>query len=402
MVQWIEKNKIQKKLFNVAWSLFLLAGFFWLTEWYIFDETGTCETIWWVLEYIIVIVCTIIILLNFICRKYSWKAILAYGITGVIVLLSTFFSKDYTYVPVFLLFGAAYKQNGKRIITISAIITAAFLLLMFICSQTGLVANTVFRRVSDGASRQSLGLSYASTAPSIYLGFIFQYIYLRKQNMRSWEFAILEAINVFYYCVTDSRMPFYLGTATLVFFFIESLFKNHWRFTKHLKWLAVAAPGIITAVTIVTYFLYRPGQGFLDRVDRLLSCRLWYGSEAVRMYGIKLFGQEISWVGYGSGAPEGAYNFVDCAYMQILVQFGIALLAAVIFLYIVWAYRSVKQKDYWTVCLLLIICVFAYTEPYLLNLVYIPLPILAVLSQPSEEETVIFRKNWLKNTIFAD
>ncbi len=402
MVQWLEKNKIQKKIFSAAWILFILAGFFWLTEWYIFDETRTCETVWWIMEYIIVILSALTILLNFICKKYSWKVILTYGIIGVIVLFSTYYSMDYTYIPVFLIFGAAYGQNAKRTIAISALLTGAFLLIMLICSQVGLAPNVNFVRVDENIVRQSLGLVYASTAPSIYLGFILQYIYLRKQNMRVWEYAILEGINVLYYFLTNSRMPFYLGTATLIFFCIESLFKNHWRFTRHLKWLTVVAPALFTAVTLGTYFMYQESGDFWDRFNDLLSGRLWYGFDAVQTYGIKFFGQEISWIGYGSGAPEGAYNFVDCSYMQILLQFGILLLAAIVFLYIVWAYRGAKNGDYWMVCILLIICLYAFMEPYLLNLVYIPLPILAVLSQNMETEPLKFEKNWIKNALNAE
>ncbi|MCQ2512341.1 MAG: hypothetical protein MJ092_03025 [Lachnospiraceae bacterium] len=402
MIQWLEKNKIQNKLFSVVWSIFLLTGFFWLTEWFIFDETGTCETIWWVLEYIIVIVSAGIILLNFICRKYSWKVILAYGIVGVIVLLSTYFSKDYNFIPVFLILGAAYQQNSKRVITISALLTAVFLLIMLICSQTGLVENTLFWRFDGTAPRQSLGLVYASTAPSIYLGFILQYVYLRKQNLRIWEFAILEAVNVFYFWATDSRVPFYLGTAVVLFFFIENLFRNHWRFTKHLKWLTIIAPGLIAAGTVIVYFLYDVNSKFWGTIDRFLSCRIWYGREALDTYGIKLFGQDISWIGYGSGAPEGTYNYVDCSYMQILLQFGVLLLAAIVFLYMVGIYRGAKRGDYWMVCILLIICAFALMEPYLLNLISMPLPILAVLALDSQSEPIKFDENWLKNAINAE
>ena len=397
IVNRIDKKILGDRLFLAAWIVFLLGRLLSLTEWCALSASNVFPTILQCMDYLGAAFALLVIILNFIRRVYSWKVILIYGLFAVVVALSAWFSESRTFIPVFLIFGAAYKQSSRRIILTSAILTAAVLFVVVVCSQIGLTENMIWYRMQGERQvlRESLGFVYASTGASIYLGFLFQYVFLRKERARVWEFAILELVNVFFFLKTDSRMPFYFGTAILIFFLIETLFKNHWRITSHLKGLLVALPWVFCILAVLGGLLYDPASGSWQKIDAFLSGRLALGSNAISTYGIKPFGQSVTWIGYGSGNLDGAYNYVDCAYLQHLIQFGILFLLAVMVLYTIAILRSNKRKDFWLACILGMICLYSITEPNLINLSVIPLPILAAAM--IGERAVVYEKGWLKS-----
>lgn len=393
----LDKNVIRDRLFIAAWSLCLISRLLELTEWHALSESAAFLSVVQYMEYLSAGLAVLAIILNFVLRKYNWKAVVAYGLLAVVIGLSAYFSANRTLVLVFLILGAAYGQSGRRILTVSAIITVAFLLIVVVCSQIGLAPNENWNRWDETGvllrTRESLGFIYASTGASLFFCFVLQYVFLRKEHMRLWELAILELIQVFFFIKTDSRFPFYLGTAVIIFFTIESLFKKPWRFTSHLKWLLYAIPGLIGIISVAGCFLFNPASSFWQTIDRFLSSRMTYGKSALTEFGVKILGQPITWIGHGAGKETGVYNYVDCSYMQILIQYGVLVLLAILVLYTIGMIRSVKAKDYWTVCLLGIVCIYSMTEPYLLNLAVAPIPLLAV--SVLGEEGLVYQKGWL-------
>ncbi len=398
-----DKKIIRDRLFIAAWTLYLLSRLLEQTEWHALSESTVFPSILQYMEYLSAALAFLVIILNFVLRKYSWKAVTAYGLLAVVTGLSAYFSANRTFILIFLVLGAAYGQSGKRILTVSAILTAAVIFAVVLCSQIGLSQNVTWYRwggdLAEDKVRESLGFIYASTGASLYFGFILQYVFLRKDRMRFWEYAILEIVQVFFFLKTDSRLPFYFGTAVIILFFIESLFKNHWLFTRHLKALIYAVPGIFCIIAVGGYFLFDPSSSFWNKINGFLSNRMSLGADALSEYGVKVLGQPVIWIGNGSGKINGVYNYVDCSYLQILIQYGILFLLAIMVLYTIGMIHAYKTKDFWLVALFTVICVYSITEPYLLNLAVIPLPILAVTKVG--EEPVIYTKGWLKEVFYT-
>ena len=129
--------------------------------------------------------------------------------------------------------------------------------------------------------RERLGFIYASTGASIYLGFLLQYVFLRKEKGRIWEYAILELVNIFLYLKTNSRMPFFFGTAILIFFLIETILKNHWRIINRLKGFMIAIPWVVCILALLGGCLYDPASAFWGKIDLLLTNRLALGNSAI-------------------------------------------------------------------------------------------------------------------------
>ena len=397
MVNWLYKHKVQERFFTLAWILIITISILRLSAWYALDQTLAFQKpILWV-DYFSCGLCLVIILLNFICRKYSWKVVVAYGILAVIFALTACFADNTYMVIYFLVFGAAYGQDSRKIITISAVITAFMILLLIVLSKTGLAPNPTWIRWHGNTQliREGLGFHYTSTGPTVFLGFLLQYFYLRKEKLKFWEPLILAAINAWFFWKTDARMPFFLGCLVLAFFLLESLFRNHWRFTEKIKGLGIAAPALIGIVTVVGYLIYNSNSAFWQKMNLLLSDRLALGDAAIHTYGINLVGHNITWVGNGLIETDLAYNFVDTSYIQIMLTEGVLFLIAVIVIFVIANYKGTKIKDYWLVCAILFVALYGTTEPYLVSFAASPLIILAFAKlnrEPLAYEKGVLRK----------
>ena len=380
MVNWLYKHKVQERLFTLAWILVITVSILRLSAWYVMDETLAFQKpVLWV-DYFSCGLCLLIILLNFICRKYSWKVVIAYALLAVIFALTACYADNTYMVLYFLVFGAAYGQDSRKIIAISVVITAFLLLLLTILSQIGLAPNPTWERWHGETLliREGLGFHYTSTGPSIFIGFLLQYFYLRKEKLRFWEPLILEAVNAWFFWKTAARMPFYLGSLIVVFFLIESLFKRHWRVTEKIKWIGILAPAWIGVLTIIGYLLYNGNSAFWQKMDQLLTNRLSVGDAAIHTYGINLFGHNIVWSGNGiAGTDIANYNFVDTAYLHVLLTSGILFLIAMVIIFVIANHKAAKIGDYWLILAIFFACLYGTTEPYLVSFAVTPLIILA-------------------------
>ena len=177
-----DKKFLRDWLFIAAWTLYLASRLLALTEWHALSVSSVFPAILQYTEYVSAALALLVILFNFILRVYNWKAVVAYGLLAAAIALSAYFSENRTLILVFLMLGAAYGQSGKRIITISVLITAIVLFIVVLSSQIGWTQNvTWYRKGADGQIskiRESLGFIYASTGASVYFGFILQYIFL--------------------------------------------------------------------------------------------------------------------------------------------------------------------------------------------------------------------------------
>lgn len=144
--------------------------------------------------------------------------------------------------------------------------------------------------------------------------------------------------------------------------------------------------------SLVLHWSYNPENQVWRNLNDLLSGRLALGKSAILKYGVSLFGQEITWIGFSLKKDNiynaSGYNYVDCSYLQILLQFGILFLIAVVGIYTVAVYRAVKQGDYYLVWILLIVLLFAITEPKLMYFTFNPFPMMTFfrLSKPKLEK----------------
>ena len=373
-------ENIRKKLFYIVWAVFLTYNILDNSAWVALSEGFTFTKIFTVIKYILAAACMVIIIIDLINRIYSKEAIAAFTVLGVIIALSAWKSGNHMYIWYFLIFAAAYRQDAGKIVTVTALVTAAMLVVIVGCSLIGLGTDYIF----DAATRKrhGLGFGWTTTGPVLFLFFILQYIFLRRGRMKFYEYMILEAAAVFFYVMTDTNLAFYASTAILVFMFAEGLIKNRWQFWRRLKWLWILFPVIICLIVMAVFIIYNRENSVWAQINSMVHNRLTLGQNGIREYGFTLFGQPITWNGFFIYATEVAdYNYIDCSYLQLCLEMGILFILAVLAVYTKSMYEAVKQGDFYLVFILVLVLLFSVMEPRLMNMTFNVFPLMAFLSQ---------------------
>lgn len=125
-----------------------------------------------------------------------------------------------------------------------------------------------------------------------------------------------------------------ISIITIIIFAIYRLNVNNGRFIQKLKGVFIASPVVVAIFAILLHAFYNPQNTIYFQLNKLLSGRLALGQNAMSEYGISLFGKDIEWIGFNMEETlRGAYNYVDCSYVKILLDHGILFLGIVLLAY---------------------------------------------------------------------
>ncbi len=313
--------------------------------------------------------------------SYRKNEFYIYIILAIILVISMKFSGTNRMLFYFLMILAARDVSSTGIMKVALYVQGIVLLIFVIGSQIGIFPDYIFDATSR--VRHGLGFYWTTTAPIMYFFWMMYYIYLRRDIIRFYEILILELINYWFYQKTDSRMSFLLSTVMLCFFLLarvrwSRINSDNQIFSRFFEKLSLVAPTLICVFALFLHMAYNADNHLWSRLNSLLSKRLALGLSAVQTYGISLFGTEINWVGYDFGISSGTYNYVDCSYLQILLNYGLIMLIVVIAIYTYLMYRAISNQDPYLVIILWIILIFSITEPRLMHLGFNSIPLLTM------------------------
>ncbi|SEF84253.1 hypothetical protein SAMN04487934_10427 [Eubacterium ruminantium] len=299
-------------------------------------------------------------------------------LSAAIIGLSFLGSRNTTICFYFLIFIAALSISDRTVLFASLLAQSFMLVITVLASLSGIIENVV-KDDRKGRVRDFLGFQWATTGPILFFFIILQVIYLKRGKVNFIEFIIANVINFIFYIYTDSRMVFVMILASTAFFLVfGDVLEKRGSVTRLLKIPFLMLPWILAVFTIYMHKIYDGSNAFLVSLNKSLSNRLYLGNRAIKEYGIHLFGTKIKWVGYAVG-DEGAgqYNFVDCSYLKLTLEYGLVFIMFLLMLYSIIIYRSYKSRNYFAVWVTVFILIFGMTEPRLLNLVFNPFVILA-------------------------
>ena len=102
------------------------------------------------------------------------------------------------------------------------------------------------------------------------------------------------------------------------------------------------------------------------KINRLLSNRLAQCQYSLGKYGYLPFGQAIRWVTIGQSTPDNPPTYVDTAYLQTLLKFGVVSIVIMLLLSSFIMYRSFKNRSYAVAIVFAFILLFGLFEqqPY--------------------------------------
>lgn len=112
------------------------------------------------------------------------------------------------------------------------------------------------------------------------------------------------------------------------------------------------------------------------RFNQALNGRLALAKSALENYGVTLWGEKISWIGNTSNLNRNYYNYVDCGYIKIVLDYGLVIGIAVIAAYIYFMYCMIEDENRMGCLLICFMLLEAFTLPTLVGLNYNPFFIL--------------------------
>ncbi len=254
-------------------------------------------------------------------------------------------------------------------------------LFVFLSAMTGVIADLMFERNSV-FNRHSLGYWFPSYIMSYYFFALLLLFWTQKKPLHWRTVALLEGLNILLFLLTDARLGLLMNTGLIAVEFCRSVEKIRvpmHRFVDKVlglrglgtavRWGWMLLPELLCAFLVV--LLTHPGSKLSVYTDYFLSNRIYYAWMGVRKYGIHLLGNPIEWVGYGArpdmSAVEKTYNFVDCSYPFILLNFGLLVFVALLF-GLFWVSLQLGRKgDLHKVFLFGTIFIYCFVEPRLLE-----------------------------------
>lgn len=314
-----------------------------------------------------------LLILNNIVKRKMQIFNVALLLTGCAILFCT---RERVIILLLLLLIAYSEYDVKKMIKINMIISITILILVVGLSIVGVFPNWAFERTST-EFRYSFGYAYTTYLPSDLLAILISLIYLYKEKIKYIFIAGLFIANLLAFHYTDTRASFILSSLLLLYIFLKKIGKKEIDKIKcntliidKCKYVFLFAPMFILLLTLLTAIMFGNSNKFAVALNRILSGRLYYSYQALMEYDIKLFGNKIEWIGYGSvnylSEVTREYNFVDNSYLRSLLDQGV-IFTIIILLMFGWILYN-KRRSLTESIVVLAVLAWLFIEPQMLKI----------------------------------
>lgn len=271
----------------------------------------------------------------------------------------TMFTAKYVHAFVWIILLAGSKDvSFKKILQVYLAVSAAGIAVAFAASALGVIEN--LRYVTEGrGTRNSFGFNY-TTAFSAHLFFLFLIaFYLKGERLRVCDClaVVIAAALVYRFC--NARLDSAEMIMMAVLFWVGNGIEGHtyhgnrkggtgrrWHISGRFRrlWRRIwkkTGPLLVPscmAVSLILTCAYGAGNGApsgtIREINEFSGGRLGMGWQAMKEYGIHLFGRDVSMNGFGDTTKKPSeYFIVDNTYINLLMRGGILYAAAFLLLY---------------------------------------------------------------------
>lgn len=307
---------------------------------------------------------------------YRKKSLVIFGILLAGTLMQSFVSGLREIFFLLLILYAIYDVYIEDAVRIQVYVQMIVLLMVFALCIIGVFENGEF--FDHGRIRYTMGFDYINGAGSVFLSSEMGWLFIRDKKLTLWEvLGILAGWYVIYY-FTDFRTMAFVGAAAVLLCYLVKNWKI--RIDKFpFKAVYLAIPVLMTAFTWVLQ-LYYNGHAVtksMQKANAIFNGRLNLAKSAIDQYGLHLFGERVRWVGNTANLSRNHYNFVDCSYIKIAIDYGIFIAVLILILYCYMFYRLVRENHHTGCILLSLFMVCAFMLPVMTGVYYNPLLLLA-------------------------
>lgn len=302
-----------------------------------------------------------LIIISEIENRFDYRA----AILGIILIILAYcyYKADSqgSYYDQLLIIYASRKYPLERTARVALLVTTIILLITTVASQFGIIHDYIYMTVHR--TRHYLGFTYALIPAQLVFQISCLIVYLKKYDFKIRHALIILILNQYYFNMTDSRLSYYFTLVLITLALIAAFIKRKARDESIIKKITIILVPSYIACAFISIFLtlnFKWSSFAMVSLNSFLGSRLSLGLNAVKQYGITLFGQPIEMVGMGLNAQgymnySGYYNYIDSAYVRALVNYGTIFLIIIATLLTLVLYLSWKNGNYILVIVLSLI-----------------------------------------------
>lgn len=332
----IHVNKEYKKwMFLFAYGIYLISVIMFDSKYGIRDSMHLFFTVVRFTAY--GLICAKIIL-DFLEGGYSLKEIGFIIAIGILLLISAYISPNKNQLILWVFIVAAHDVDFQEIIKWSLWVHIAGLLFIIASCYGGILENEIYIQDGGNRIRESLGFQYTTQGAHYYFYMILFWVYWRKDKITWKELAVITAVNIYFFVKTDTKNAFALGMLAILGTVILKYSPYLREYKKIYSLIAVGIAPLMSLGIIGLSVKYNPSVSWMQKMNKFITGRLQLGHDGYLNYGIRLFGQKISWF-------EGAYHYVDSSYVQALLGFGIVIFALILIGLVTMGIFIARKKD---------------------------------------------------------
>lgn len=198
--------------------------------------------------------------------------------------------------------------------------------------------------------RHSFGFLVHNQLPLMLLIEYLLYISIKRDKISFKLTLLIQIANYLFFRYFGSRMVFILVIYMGILYCYQKYIANKLRKNRVLKFNFMCSFAFLMCClfSVVTAVMYSSSKRFWRFMDLLFNNRISMGYEALRLYGISLF---------GNGTSAGVYtvsvnNTVDNGYLYMWFQRGLVVAVLIVLLWIFYSYKIAKNNPYFRIVFL--------------------------------------------------
>lgn len=309
----------------------------------------------------------------------------------------------FIYLAIFLLgsLGLDYHKVLKGYI----IVTSLFLVITFIASCSGEISNLVYIvQRSDGTKniRSSMGICYPTDCAA-YLFYLLLALWIEYGQRYKWMITGLAAVAVIFAKKVNNAQNSTIFLALLVGISIMVILYERFAGKKDrvCRLVQILLYMSASAFPVCGFLMYKLTMHYgtitdindMAQLNSLFHSRLNMGYQAITNYGIHWFGNYYNQIGAGfSQTMPAGYNFIDSAYILLLVRYGILVSAVFVIGFVVASIRGTKAGNVRMSLAVMLIAghsVLEHHAPELNYNIFLLLPVLGIAKHENREESIL-------------
>ena len=350
----ISKNKLCEILFFISLFIYLCSAYIFCSFYSAFFSNMFYKLS-------VVASCGLLLMIEIIHKKINVKELVLLILTLCMTGILTVRLNGYFTIPLLLFVYSARQFEFKKIAKFYLIVSIIALVFIIISSRLSIIPNYI--SIINNKRREFMGFRYALYPQIMALNITCLVSYLNYNSKISKKVLLsllflIGNLYIFYY--TNSRLSLFLSIIVLIVFIFFNKKMNKIFENKMISFMLKNCFIIFSILSLIMTLNYDKTSSFYYNLDMKLEHRLLLGNNAIKEYGINLFGNDVVLVGNGVDKygvkTDGIYNYIDSLYVSVLIKYGIILAITILFLITYSLYKLNNNKDYF---LLFIFFVFS-------------------------------------------